>query len=86
MANIGRVVVGPPEPKNVVVRPLNRTTISSPNFTPKMNVSINDIDGVDVDMRKEGDVLVYDAGTGQYISAPLGAAQVDITNINGGRF
>lgn len=86
MATIGRVVVGPTDPKNVVVRPSNRTSISSPNFNPKMNVAISDITDMNVDIRREGDVLVYDSATGKYISAPLGTAQVDITNINGGRF
>lgn len=76
MPNIGKVIV----------RPVTKTTISSPNFTPRLNVAITDIQQVNVAVRKDGDVLLYDANTGSYISSPLDQAQVDLKNINGGRF
>jgi hypothetical protein len=76
MADIGRVVV----------RSLNRTTISSPNFKPEINVSIDSIENVNVSTKTDGDVLLYDSETGEYVSSPLRQAQVDITNINGGNF
>lgn len=85
MANIGRVVVQSSQ-KNVVVRPTTRTTISSPNFTPKLNVAITDIQNVDVEVRRDGDTLIYDANTSTYISKPISQAAVDIQSINGGRF
>lgn len=78
MANIGKVVV----------RPITRTTISSPTFTPKLNVSITDIQSVNVAVRQDGDTLIYDANTGTYISRPIDTAALDfnIDTINGGRF
>jgi hypothetical protein len=86
MLNIGKVVIGPSQPKNVIVRPINRTTISSPNFTPRLNVSIENIQSVNVSSKTDGDVLLYNSETGEYVSSPLRQAQVDITNINGGNF
>jgi hypothetical protein len=70
----------------VVVRAANRTTISSPNFQPKVNVSIDDIQNVNVSTKKDGDVLLYDSQSGEFVSSPLNQAQIDITNINGGTF
>ena len=76
MANIGRVVV----------RPVTKTTISAPDFTPKLNVAITDIQYVNVASRQEGDTLIYNSATGNYESQPIQQANIDITNINGGRF
>lgn len=78
MANIGKVVV----------RPVTRTTISSPNYTPRLNVSITDIQSVNVATRQDGDTLIYDANTGSYISRPIDGASIDfnLDSINGGRF
>lgn len=76
MANIGRVVV----------RPVTKTTISAPTFTPKLNVAITDIQNVNVAVRQDGDTLIYNATTGNYESSPIQGAQIDINNINGGRF
>jgi hypothetical protein len=76
MAAIGRVVV----------RPITKTTISAPNFTPKLNVAITDIQNVNVAVRQDGDTLIYNATTGNYESSPIQNAQIDVTNINGGRF
>lgn len=75
-----------PDIGKVVVRQLNRTTISSPNFEPKLNVSIEDIQSVNVSTKTDGDVLLYNSETNEYISSPLNQAQVDIKNINGGTF
>lgn len=88
MAIIGRIVLDPSQ-KNigrVSVRPVNRTSISSPNFEPKLNVSIEDIQSVNVSTKTDGDVLLYDSESGEFISSPLREAQVDIKNINGGTF
>ena len=76
MASIGRVVV----------RPITKTTISAPNFTPKLNVAITDIQNVNVSVRQDGDTLIYNSITGEYESSPIQEAQIDIKNINGGRF
>lgn len=86
MPNIGRVTIGQTGPKNVIVKQTNRTTISSPNFEPKVNISISDIQSLNVSVRKEGDVILYDAETDEYKSSPISSAILDITNINGGTF
>lgn len=70
----------------VVVRPSNKTTISSPNFTPRLNVSIESIQGANVSVRQDGDTLIYDATRGEYVSKPIDAAELEITNIDGGKF
>jgi len=75
-----------PDIGKVVVRPYNRTTISAPNFEPSLNVSINDIQSLNVEFKTDGDVILYDAETGEYKSSPLRQAQVDLTIINGGSF
>lgn len=88
MATIGRVVLDPNQ-KNigkVSVRTSNQTTIAAPNFEPQINVSIDDIQSVNVQTKTDGDVILYDAETGEYVSSPLREAQVDIKNINGGIF
>ena len=76
MANIGKVTV----------RPTTRTTISSPNFKPRVNVAITEIQQVNVTSRLDGDTLIYDAASGEYVSSPLTQTSVDIKLINGGRF
>jgi hypothetical protein len=76
MSGIGRVTV----------KGINKTTIAAPNFTPKVNVAITDIYGANVVSRQDGDVLLYNAITGDFESSPLQEAQVNLTNINGGRF
>lgn len=76
MSNIGKVVV----------RPTNRTSISAPNFAPKVNVSISDIQGANVDVRRDGDALIYNSATGEYTSSPLTGASIQLDEIRGGRF
>lgn len=76
MANIGKVIV----------RPVTRTTISSPNFNPKANVALDDISDVDVVSKYDGDVIQYNATTGKFITAPIEQANVNISNIFGGTF
>ena len=76
MADIGKVVV----------RPFNRTTISAPNFKPEVNVSIENIENLIVSTKLDGDVIIYNAESGEFVAAPLGEARVDIRNINGGNF
>ena len=76
MANIGKVIV----------KPLTRTTISSPNFNPKANVSFPELTDVVTSTQSDGDVLLYNAGTGKYIMSPIQSANVNIKNIFGGYF
>lgn len=70
----------------VVVRPTTRTTIAAPDYTPKLNVAISDIQQMNVASRQNGDTLIYDATTGEYKSSPIDAARLQINNINGGSF
>lgn len=70
----------------VVVRPATRTTIAAPDFSPKINVSIDSIQQMNVATRQNGDTLIYDATTGEYKSGPIDTAQIKINNINGGSF
>jgi hypothetical protein len=70
----------------VSVRSSNRTTIADPRFKPDLDVSIFDLNDVSLTTRQEGDVLVYDAMSDDYVSAPITGAMIDITNINGGAF
>lgn len=70
----------------VVVRPTQRTTIASPTFSPKVNVSIEDIQSMNVTNRKDGDVLVYDATSGEFRSAPVDNASIKIDILDGGSF
>lgn len=74
MSNIGRVTV----------KSINRTTIASPNFTPKVNVAISDISGANVVSRQDGDTLIYNSITGEYETSPI--RDVNVSSINGGRF
>lgn len=75
MANIGKVIV----------KPITRTTISSPTFNP-VPVSLTDLKDVETSNQKDGNVLVYDAVTGKYIVSPLKSINIDIINIFGGYF
>jgi len=76
MSNIGKVIV----------RPVTRTTISSPNFNPKANVSLPELNDVITTEQSDGDVLLYDASVGKYIMSPIQSANVNIKNIFGGYF
>lgn len=76
MANIGKVVV----------RPKSGTSISSPNYAPKLNVAIENVSSINVATRRNGDTLIYDASKGEYVSGPINTADIEISIINGGRF
>lgn len=70
----------------VRITPAVRTTIADPNYKPKPNVAISELNGVNVTTRNQGDVLVYDANTDNYISSPLSTGAISITSITGGHF
>jgi hypothetical protein len=70
----------------VRITPAVRTTIADPNYKPKPNVAISELNGVNVTTRNQGDVLVYDANTDNYISSPLSTGAILITSITGGHF
>jgi hypothetical protein len=70
----------------VRITPAVRTTIADPNYKPKPNVAISELNGVNVTTRNQGDVLVYDANTDNYISSPISTSAISITSITGGHF
>jgi hypothetical protein len=70
----------------VVVRPTNQTTITTPNFVPRLNVALSDVQGVNVSTVTNGDSLIYDSSLNQFVSKPINTAEIEITIINGGRF
>lgn len=76
MTNIGRVVV----------KPVTKTSISAPSFTPKLNVSITDIQQMNISYTNNGDTLVYNSSTGEFTSGPIDTASLKIDQINGGSF
>ena len=70
----------------VVVRSGNQTTISAPNFAPRLNIALTDVQGVNVSTVTNGDSLIYDSTLNQFVSKPINTAEIEITIINGGRF
>jgi len=76
MATIGRVVV----------RPNQRTTIADPKFTPKPNVGLVELFDTDITEVQEGEIILYDATAGKFKNSPLTDANINIDNINGGKF
>jgi hypothetical protein len=69
----------------IVVRPVTETTISSPNYTPKINVAFSDIQDVDVSSPQDGDILIYNAASGKY-ETKTSATLLELTNIDAGLF
>jgi hypothetical protein len=76
MQNIGKVTV----------RPVNKTTITTPSFSPRLNIALTDVQGVNVSTVTNGDSLIYDSTLGQFVSKPINTAEIEISIINGGRF
>ena len=76
MATIGRVVV----------RPNQRTTIADPKFITKPNVGLVELFDTAIDQAQEGDILTYVASSGKFENQPLGNVNVEVANVNGGRF
>lgn len=70
----------------VVVSTTNQTTISSPNFVPKVNVALSDIQDLDVSVKTEGDVLAYNSSTGKFETTQITSVAVTVTNIDEGYF
>lgn len=70
----------------VVMRPINRTSISSPNFRPTPNVAMSDITDVQFTSKANGDILIYNSSSGKFELNKLTSDQIELNNINGGRF
>jgi len=70
----------------VKIQPNIRTTIAAPTFSPKVNVSISDVQQVNVSTRQDGDTLIYDATSGEFVAGPIEVARIVLNAINGGSF
>lgn len=68
----------------VVIRPSNKSTITSQNFKPKPNVSLSEINDVQVSGVENGDTLVYNSTTGKFEASPVTLSTVTI--VTGGTF
>ena len=70
----------------VKIQPNIRTTIAAPTFSPKVTVSISDVQQVNVATRQDGDTLIYNSSTGDFEAGPIEVARIVLTAINGGQF
>ena len=70
----------------VAVRPNQRTTVADPKFKPKPNVALTELVDTTITEVQEGEVILYDATSGKFVNSPLSGVNIDIGNINGGRF
>ena len=75
MPDIGKVTVFQP----------NRTTITSPNYRPKPNISLSEINDVVTENIQDGYLLVYSSANTRYEMSPA-TAIVGSLPIDGGTF
>ena len=66
-----------------VVRQQTRSVVAAQNFTPKPNVAISDVAGINVASVQNGQSLVYNSSTGKFEANTIIA---NITAVDGGRF
>jgi hypothetical protein len=76
MADIGKVVISQP----------NRTTITSPNYRPKPNVSFAEINDVSTEGLEDGYTIIFSAANNRYETKPIANLTASVTNIVGGFF
>jgi hypothetical protein len=76
MADIGKVVISQP----------NRTTITSPNYRPKPNVSFAEINDVSTEGLEDGYTIIFSASNNRYETKPIANLTASVTNIVGGFF
>ena len=75
MPDLGKVTVFQP----------NRTTITSPNYKPKPNISLAEINDVSVDNHQNGYLLVYNSISNRYERSPA-TTIIGSLPIDGGTF
>lgn len=89
MATIGNVrvssQVGPALGSVKITSPI-RTTIADPNFTPRPSVQLADVQGLGISQPQNGDVIAYDAQTGNFVNTGLDAGNIRVDRIVGGSF
>lgn len=66
-----------------IVRQQTRSVIAAQNFTPKPNVSISEIVGLDVASPQNGQALIFNSVTGKFESNTVTAT---VISVNGGSF
>jgi len=76
MADIGKVVISQP----------NRTTITSPNYRPKPNVSFAEINDVSTEGLEDGYTIIFSAANNRYETKTAANLTASVTNIVGGFF
>jgi hypothetical protein len=76
MADIGRVVISQP----------NRTTITSPNYRPKPNVSFAEINDVDTTGLQDNFTIISSSANSKYEVKSAANLQASVTNVVGGFF
>ena len=74
-----------PELGKVTVFQPNRTTITSPNYKPKPNISLAEINDVSVDNPQNGYLLVYNSISNRYEISPA-TTIIGSLPIDGGTF
>jgi hypothetical protein len=75
-------------PQNSVVTSVksNKAVVSSVNIGPKPNLTLGQLLNVDASDPDDGEALVFDALSNQYIVKPIVVDGNNITNIAGGLF
>lgn len=73
MPDIGKVTVFQP----------NRTTITSPNYKPKPNVSLAEINDVSTEGAQDGDSLIYSSANNRF---EMKVANTVLEKLDGGIF
>ena len=76
------VVINSNPATTVSLKPANKT-FASVSVAPSSNISLGQLNNVDVSNIANGEALVYNSGTGKFESAPPTAV---ITSIVGGKF
>ena len=75
--------LGSPTSITGTVRQQTRSTIAAQNFTPKPNVAISDVAGVNVAGVQNGQGLIYNSVTGKFEANNVIAV---VTSVQGGSF
>lgn len=74
--DIGKVVISQP----------NRTTITSPNYRPKPNVSFGEINDVSTEGLEDGFTIIFSAANNKFETKSAANLQASVTNVIGGFF
>lgn len=83
MPDLGPVTVGQPNLGSVTVFQPNRNTLTSPNYKPKPNVSLSEINDVSTEGVQDGYSLVFDSANNRFETK---VATTVLGSIDGGLF